>query len=317
MQSAPPQGAVPVSERWWEAPEYVQGELCLPGQSRLDPEGRSLLERIAADADKGALEIPPMPKAALNANRILRSADAELPDVAEAIRIDPVLTAQVLRYANSALFGARHTMDNVGDAVSYLGLRRMRELITSAALHQVTGEIRSKEYAQMEWQYAIHCAAIAKALGKRFGVDEEQCYVAGLLQDIGRLPVLRALELHDSLPRTPEPDSTSDIILEALHRGVGVQIAKAWEEPPSICDAIGQHLVGREPDVDGPAEFQSTRMAEVAGDLCLALGLGRHPRAFSVLECPSITDLGWSADEIVGFLDRELPEIIDNVSGVL
>ena len=306
-----------VEARWWEAPEYTQGELFLPGQSRLDPDGQALLERIAADADRGALEIPPMPKAALGANRVLRSPEAELADVADAIRIDPVLTAQVLRYANSALFGARHTMDNVSDAVSFLGLRRMRELITSAALQQVTGEIRSKNYAQREWRYAIHCAAIAKALGKRFGVDEEQCYVAGLLQDIGRLPVIRALELHDALPGEPEADSASDIILEALHRGVGVQIAKAWEEPPSIRDAIGKHLVGREPDLDGPAEFPSTRMAEVAGDFCLALGLGRHRRRFAVLESPSILDLGWSGEELQAFLEEDLPEIMERVNGVL
>ena len=276
-----------------------------------------MLERIAADADRGALEIPPMPKAAMKANRLLRSADAVLSEIGDAIRIDAVLTAQVLRYANSALFGARHTMDNVGDAVSYLGLRRMRELIMSAALNQVSGEIRSKTYAKMEWQYAVHCAAIAKSLGSRFGVDQEQCYVAGLLQDIGRLPVLRALEFHDALPPVPEADSTSDIILEALHRGVGVQIAKAWEEPPSICDAIGQHLVGREPDIDGPAAFQSTRVAEVAGDICLAAGLGRHRRRFAILESPSLLDLGWSPADIVAFFEFELPEVISNVSGVV
>lgn len=303
--------------RWWEAEQFAQGELVLPGQSRLDAESLALLERIAAAAKAGKLEIPPMPKAALNANRLLRAPDSELPEIGAAIQLDPALTAQVLRYANSALFGARHVIDNVSAAVSYLGLRRMRELITSAALNQVASQIHAKEYARMEWEYAIHCAAISKALGKRFGVDEEQCYVAGLLQDIGRLPVLVALEAHGALPAAPEPDSPADIILESLHRGVGLEIAQAWEEPPSIRDAIGQHLVGREPDLDGPTQFPSTRMSEVAGDICIALGIGRHSRAYAVLDSPSIMNLGWSREELVQWLEDELPQVIESVQGVM
>lgn len=306
-----------IAPRWWEEPEYAQGELVLPGQSRLAPEERRLLEDIGSRAEKGLLEIPPMPKAALEATRILRSADAEVADVAKCIQLDPVLTALVLRQANSALYGPRHTIDTVSQAVSYLGMRRMKDVVLGAAMKRVTGDVKAKTWAEMEWRYAIHCAAIARSLARNLRLDEEQCYVAGLLHDIGRLPVLQALDARGALPARPEADVAADIILEALHRGVGLQVAEKWEQPPSVRDAVSKHLTGRLKDEDDLSQFASTRVAEAAGDLCVALGLGRFRRPFAVLEAPSLRALGLADSVLKDWLDTELPKVVADVSTIL
>jgi HD-like signal output (HDOD) protein len=309
-----PRSTTLVTGCWWKEPEYC-GELTLPGPSKLTPEGQRLLAEIAGRAERGKIDIPPMPKAALNASRLLRSVDSELSEVAQAIEMDPVLTAHVLRYANSALFGARRAMDRVSDAVSFLGFRRMRELVASAAMHQAVDGVGSRAHAQLEWQFAINCAAISRALGERVGVDGEQCYVAGLLQDIGRLPILGLLGRANSLPEPPGADCPGEIILEVLHRGIGVQVAEAWEQPPSVRDAIGHHLVGRIAE-DGPTEFPSTRVSEAAGDLCLAIGLGRPRRPFDVLEAPTLRELGFDRAALEAWLESDLPPVLEGVGGI-
>jgi hypothetical protein len=111
-------------------------------------------------------------------------------------------------------------------------------------------------------------------------------------------------------------DSNADIILESLHRGVGVRVAQAWEQPPSICDAIGHHLVGRDPGIDGPAKFPSTRIAEAAADLCIALGLGRFRRPFQIIGSPGFEDLGMSGEALESYLTEELPAVLEGVAGL-
>ena len=305
-----------VPEKWWELPEYQEPELYLPGQSRLDEEGNRLLELTASKAACGNLHLPPMPEAAREAVRLLSSDDAEIEEIATALNKDPALTAHVLAHANSALYGAASIIDTTGHALSFLGLRRTQGIIMQAALKHAAQEIGNRLYAAMEWRHSIFCANIARRLGKLAGVDPEQCYTAALLHDIGRIPILHTLNANDALPPQPSDDDRHEIILEVIHRGVGVQMAEAWKLPPAVKDAIKSHVNGRLPDEESLAQYPSTRVVEAASDLCIALGLGCIKRPFAVLKAPSFQGLGASEDELIGFCDRELPVIISDVSEI-
>ncbi|MEZ6195754.1 MAG: HDOD domain-containing protein [Planctomycetota bacterium] len=305
----PPVGA------WWEDATF-EGELFLPGQSSLDTEGQALLESMASAVDQGNVSIPPMPAVAMDLVKLMRRPDSDLDAVADKIKLDAAMTAQVLRFANSSLFGARHSIDNVHHAASYLGIKRLKTVILEAALKKLSGDLRAEAYAKMEWQYSLAAASIARGLGRRRGLDPETCYLAGLLHDIGRLPLLQDLDQRGKLGDVPSADDPVDIIVEALHRGVGKQVAQTWELPPAITDAIGNHLTGRFADEDSLAQFDSTRMAEAAGDLCIALGIGRHQRRFDVLGSPSFVDLRLSREVLVDFFQTELPEILVEVAAL-
>ena len=305
-----------IPERWWELPEYQEPELYLPGQSQLDEADRAMLENIAGRADAGDLHIPPMAQAAIAAVNLLRSEEADIKDISKSIELDPMLTVQVLRHANSALYGPATVIDTVHHALSFLGLRRTQVLIMEAVLKQATGAIGSKLYAGMEWHYSLHCASIARRLGQLTRNDPDLCYTCGLLHDIGRIPILQALSDFQALPQSPGPGDSHEIILEVLHRGVGIQMAKAWKLPPAVCDAISAHLNGRLSDEKSESGFPSTRVVEAASDICLALGLGRVKRPHAVLEGQSFTALGLSQDTITRFGEEDLPEIARHVEEI-
>ena len=115
-----------------------------------------------------------------------------------------------------------------------------------------------------------------------------------------------------------EPDSEAsvetEIILEALHRAVGLQVAKLWEQPPLVCDAIGKHVNGRFPDEVSQGDFAATRVCEGAGDLCLVIGIGRRPHPCDALALPSLLDLGFDTALTECLLGDELPLAFQGVA---
>jgi HD-like signal output (HDOD) protein len=300
-----------LTDRWWAEPEYSKGPLELPGQSRLSKRGRELLESMSQLVSGGKLSLPQLPKAAAATLKLLNEAGFEAEDIARTIGTDPVLAAEVLRHANSSLYGARVPIDSLLRAILHVGLRKIRSLILQVTVQSAAMVVRTKSYAMMEWQFAIHCAVFSKALALKTGIDAELAYLAGLLRDIGRLPLLQALELKDALEPQPVPDGDTEIILEVLHRGVGTQVAKTWDLPPAVCDAVSQHINGRADDEDSPAQFPTTRAAEAAGDICHALGFGRFRRAFNVAHARSLKDLGLGEPAIEKFLKDELPRAVE------
>ena len=176
-------------------------------------------------------------------------------------------------------------------------------------MRQATAGLGNSTYAEMEWGFALAAAKLSRGLGQLAGLDSDACYLAGLLHDVGRLPVLAALQQRDILI-SPEPDSVAEVILETLHRGVGLQIAEEWRLPSLVKDAIGSHLTGRSTDEVSLSRFPSTIAAEAAGDLCIALGRGRFHRPFAVLDCPAMEALGLDDTTLVEFFEKRLPNLL-------
>ena len=98
---------------WWNSPEYAEGELYIPGQRQLEPDEQEVLEKIAKETHDQKVEIPPMPKASLEASELLRDPEIEMEDLATCIEQDPAMTAALIRYVNSGFFGARFPVDTV------------------------------------------------------------------------------------------------------------------------------------------------------------------------------------------------------------
>lgn len=299
-----------LGEPWWTLPEYQEGELYLPGQSRLNAEQKAILEKVSLAAENKSLAIPTMPQAAMEASRLLKNPESDVMDIAVIIERDPAMAAQILRFANSAMYGSRFPIDTIERAVSHLGMRHLQTVVLEMAMNRLSRDAGAQAYAKEEWQYSITCAMIARRIGEKFRLDADLCYLAGLLHDIGRLPVIAALSKSGLAQGEPEEDSPTEIIVETLHRAVGVQVADSWELPPVVRDAIGNHLTGRLSGEPSSASFPSTKVAEAAGDICIAIGEGRFRKPFAILEIPSLMEIGFRRDNLREFLRDDLPEVI-------
>jgi putative nucleotidyltransferase with HDIG domain len=142
---------------------------------------------------KGLLaRIPAFPPIVLRLLDLLARDDVEIRELVALISSDPAFSAQILRVANSPLFGFRARIDSLQSALVVLGLRRVRSLsMTVATSNHMKAALRIEELSRC-WRHMLACALLTEELARSCRAFEERAYTAGLLHDIGRLGLLLA-----------------------------------------------------------------------------------------------------------------------------
>ena len=157
--------------------------------SREDPEARQSRKlALMAALSEG---LPTLPAYVFELNSLLAAAPVNLKRVGEVIRTDPSLTAQVLRLCNSAFMGFRERVTKIEHAVMLVGTERLRTMVLTCSLVEYVGHRVASEDIQSFWQHCFLTAALSERLARGIAYPQpEQAYLAGLLHDIGALPLL-------------------------------------------------------------------------------------------------------------------------------
>lgn len=113
--------------------------------------------------------------------------DIDLHKTIQLVAHDGALSTQVLHMANSPLFGMRQRVTNLRSAALALGVSRLRDIVTSCCLMQVSPKGRDIDPTPF-WEHSLACALIARNLARKIGyADIERAYLAGLVHDLGIL----------------------------------------------------------------------------------------------------------------------------------
>jgi len=122
-------------------------------------------------------------------------------DVAHILKVDPALSAKLLKIANSPMYTKKREISNLLDALSLLGLDSSLTIALSFSLvSALQSSSNSTHMYDTFWRRSILSAFIARELGialKRSNVED--FFLTSLLQDIGILAI-------DSI----EPDALSE-----------------------------------------------------------------------------------------------------------
>jgi putative nucleotidyltransferase with HDIG domain len=188
-----------------------------------------------------------LPSHAIQLNSLLSSPAVDLGEASEIIRSEPNLYIQVLSLANSALGSLRQPVLAISEAVVLLGAERVRTLVLSYAFVKVAGRQLSDQSIQEFWQHSSLTATFSERIARRLGSPEpEEAYVAGLLHDIGRLPLLIVAQEEKAKGDAPPPKWRDNRSFEREFFGMdhceaGRSISAAWNFAPILVDAIGHH----------------------------------------------------------------------------
>lgn len=139
-----------------------------------------------ADIAAGRVELPTIPRVVQNLIAALRDPDVDVRTIGETLAKDPVLTAKVLRLANSSFFSGQRSMASIDAAVALIGIEALNRLIVACGISASLGEVPGIDMKTF-WHDALLAATAAQMLAPRLAADAEAAYVCGLLHATGHL----------------------------------------------------------------------------------------------------------------------------------
>lgn len=140
-----------------------------------------------------------LPRLSPNVNRLLNAlahVDVEVREVTELVERDALLTAHILKLANSALMNCGREIISVRQAIAYLGLNTLRRAALSFTVLRVFGRLKTPptwSFIRFN-QHAAATATLAEIVAHTLpSRHEDQAFIAGLLHDIGKVVIAVAL----------------------------------------------------------------------------------------------------------------------------
>ena len=138
------------------------------------------------DIAAGRVELPTIPRVVQRLIVDLRDPNVDFRKIGETLSQDPVLSAKVLRLANSAFFGGQRSMASIDAAIAMIGMQGLNRLIVACGVSSSFKEIPGIDLHTF-WRDALVAATAANKLAPRLGADPEGAYVCGLMHATGHL----------------------------------------------------------------------------------------------------------------------------------
>lgn len=272
---------------------------------------------LAVDLDS----LPSPPSLALEIVRLSNDPDASAADLASVIGQDPVLSARIMKVANSPGYGLAHEVTNVDRAAALLGLKAVKLMALSFSLSADVGDETGALSTETYWYHSLFTAVAGRRWAEIVapGLTEE-AFLVGLLSQLGRLVLAQQKpEEYTALLVSKETDWPS---LEAEREAFGSSgaeitsvLLKDWGLPSLIAATPGVAYLGHDPD---PAIAGAEELGKVFAGVLLteqALSTGADEDLLSVLQT-ALSEAGADVESVDAFV-LDLEERIREIADVL
>lgn len=188
------------------------------------------------------LVLPTLPEVALRVREAAEDPGVGIPQISKVIGNDAALTARIIKVVNSPLLRSNKEITDLQMAVSRLGINYTCNLATGLAMEQMfqaTSDVVDRKMREV-WNKSTEIAGICHVLCRHYTrLMPDQATLAGLVHQIGVLPILTYAEEHNELLA----DSISlNRVIEQIHPIIGDKILRTWEFPEPIAIVPSQYL---------------------------------------------------------------------------
>ena len=263
--------------------------------------------------------LPTAPKVLADLIQHFDDPDVPAAQIARSLSADPVLSAKLLRLANSAYYNVSRSIATVDDAVRMLGFVTVRTLVISSGL--VNGFKTPPPGLDLPrfWRYSLNTACSARWIARRTGDDAELAFTIGLMHAIGLVIMhagmpAQAQRLDEAVgPYDPGRMRHELDTLGFSFHDVSAGLAQRWKFPSVFTSTIrdvAAPLLGTPPDrlaavihlAAWRAQLNEAREApdDVAGEVPTAVAamLGLDPGQL-LADMPPLAELSAGLEELI------------------
>jgi putative nucleotidyltransferase with HDIG domain len=239
--------------------------------------------------------LPPAPRILTELLSLLQKDNVDASRVVTLVSYDPSLTASVLQLCNSAFYAPAQPVDDLGNAIMWLGFKEVYRLVAAVVGSRTlmvagTGGVDRGEL----WRHSVMAAAAAQLLARDLRDEENLPFTAALLHDVGKTIFSEVLQadyarLVDQAAQTQQPLAPLEKSrFEVHHAELGARLLTRWRFPQHLINAVWFHHTPRLARAGERLAAQVTLGNVVAHllkgmDVDQAVALHGHPSAFEIL----------------------------------
>ncbi|HYE21838.1 MAG TPA: HDOD domain-containing protein, partial [Tepidisphaeraceae bacterium] len=192
--------------------------------------------------------LPSLPAIAIEVLNLAQRDEVDIAEIARTISRDPALSGKILRTVNSSFYGRSQSVSNLSQALVILGLQSVKTLVLGFSLVTSLRTTKSKGFKHVDyWRRSVYAATAARILAVRTQlVQQEECFLAGLLKDIGMLVLDAVLgdaygDVHKKSPTHMDLVEVERTTLGLTHADVSGLLAGLWKLPPLLATPMAAH----------------------------------------------------------------------------
>ncbi|MBZ5592860.1 MAG: HDOD domain-containing protein [Acidobacteriia bacterium] len=194
----------------------------------------------------GIKSLPPFPAVAARLLGLINDDNSGFREVSRLLMTDTALSSQVLRLANSAMFGFRQEVSTILKALCLVGTNRVRDIVVTVSLKNYMNH-RDNVPLRDCWRHSLASALWAEMLSQYCKLDKPLSYTAGILHDLGRIALIMLLPedyasfLEATSGSEVDPRERERELFDYDHCQIGQYLAKVWNFQPALGDVIAHH----------------------------------------------------------------------------
>jgi putative nucleotidyltransferase with HDIG domain len=223
--------------------------------------------------------LKPIPQVASKVMSITKNPESSMSDLSDVIVYDTAVTANLLKVVNSAYFSLPEKIDSVHQAIVYMGMGQVVDLVLlSASAKNIKTAHKGYDLESGDlWKYSVSSALIAREIAEKKGAKEiNLIFTAALLKDIGK--TILSQYVNDSFDKinalVTEQNFTfreaEKQVIGIDHAELGGMVAENWKFSPKMVEIIRNH---HRPQDSSISKFESS-IVYMADILCMMMGIG-------------------------------------------
>lgn len=187
-----------------------------------------------------------LPEIYIRVRDVVDDPDSTMDHLAEVLKMDPAISARLLRIVNSPLYGFPKQIDTISRAVNIVGMQAINDLVTATTVGRTfSGMPIQLMDVSTFWRKSVLCALLAGKIATSCGLEDgERFFIEGLLRDIGHLVLYQTIPqraqsalieagyLQSSLAEVEQSNIGCDFA------EVGAELIRSWCMPVQIEQAI-------------------------------------------------------------------------------